>query len=267
MWVDTHCHLDAPEFDQDRDSVVQQAVAAGMVCCVVPAVSARTFPWLRNCCQRFPPCVPAYGIHPMFVNEAQSRDLAVLEQYLREARPVAVGEIGLDGTVVEQPGLDWQTQKSWFAAQLTLAQRFNLPVILHVRKAIDEVCHLLRQIPVKGGIAHAFNGSRQQADQLIKLGFKLGFGGAMTYPGSTRIRKLAAEIPLSAIVLETDAPDIPPVWLNQNGLRARNEPGELPAIAQTLADLRKLPLSEIMAITTDNAKNIFGRHLACRISN
>lgn len=256
MWVDTHCHLDAPEFEKDRESVVLQAVAAGMTCCVVPAVSAANFRSVKTCCERYFPCVPAYGIHPMYVNQAQSDDLDVLEQYLLEAGPVAVGEIGLDGTVVDQPGLDWQTQKSWFAAQLKFAQRFDLPVILHVRKAIDEVCQLLRKNPVKGGIVHAFNGSWQQANVLITMGFKLGFGGAMTYSGSKRIRKLAQELPLSAIVLETDAPDIPPAWLAKNGLRGRNQPGELPAIAAVLADLRGLELAEVMVATTSNARDV-----------
>lgn len=256
MWVDTHCHLDAPEFDLDRDAVVQLAIKAGMQCCVVPAVSAASFPLVKNCCARFSLCMPAYGIHPMYVNHARTCDLDLLETYLCHEQPVAVGEIGLDGTVTDQPGLAWDQQEKWFEAQLKLAQDYDLPVILHVRKAIDAVCKGLRKIRVKGGIAHAFNGSRQQADVLIGMGFKLGFGGAMTYSGSTRIQKLAKALPLDAIVLETDAPDIPPAWLVKNGVRGRNQPSELLAIAHVLAELREVSVAEICAATSQNALSV-----------
>jgi Tat protein secretion system quality control protein TatD with DNase activity len=157
-----------------------------------------------------PGCVAAYGIHPLYVMRAAEADLAVLRDWLAGERPVAVGEIGLDFFVAD---LDPARQEHFFVEQLKLAREFDLPVLLHVRRSVDAVLKQLRRHRVRGGIAHAFNGSRQQADAFIGLGFKLGFGGTLTYPGSTRIRALAAELPLDAIVLETDAPDIPPAWL------------------------------------------------------
>ena len=260
VWIDSHCHLDAAEFALDRDTVYAQAVAAGMGQCVVPAVSLSNCSDVLACCQRYEKCVPAYGIHPLFVAQAVADDLDKLADWLATHPAVAIGEIGLDGSVVDQIGLGWDNQLFYFTAQLKLAQRFGLPVILHVRRAIDEVCQALRRLPVKngikGGIAHAFNGSRQQADILISMGFKLGFGGAMTYSGSTRIRQLAKALPLSAIVLETDAPDIPPAWLDQQGVRGRNQPAELPAIAQVLADLRGISVEEVLSVCATNTQAV-----------
>ena len=166
-------------------------------------------------------------------------------------RPVAVGEIGLDFYV---PGFDAARQEYFFVQQLKTAREFDLPVLLHVRRSIDQVLKCLRRVGVRGGIAHAFNGSRQQADEFIRLGFKLGFGGAMTYPGSTRIRQLAATLPISSIVLETDAPDIPPVWISGK----RNMPAELLRIAQVLADLRNESLSQAIQATSENAEQVIG---------
>lgn len=253
-WVDTHCHLDAPEFSDDRDQVYARASNAGMVGCIVPAIHQANWYEVRDCCGRYEKCVPAYGIHPLFSGEARPEHLALLADWLAENPAVAVGEIGLDGFVA---GLDWNQQIFYFTEQLKLARQFELPVILHVRQAIDAVTHTLRRYPVKGGIAHAFNGSRQQADILIGMGFKLGFGGAMTYEGSKRIRQLAKDLPLSAIVLETDAPDIPPCWLDTGGIRLRNEPGELPKMANVLADLRRIPVDEVMGACLSNTQAVF----------
>ncbi|MBS1143131.1 MAG: TatD-related deoxyribonuclease [Proteobacteria bacterium] len=245
--IDTHCHLDAAEFDADRDAVHAAALAAGVTQLVVPGVAVAGFPALKACVDRHAGCVAAYGIHPLYVMQAGEADLAVLENWLQAERPVAVGEIGLDHYVAE---IDPQRQEYFFVEQLKLARRFDLPVLLHVRRAIDPVLKLLRRHQVRGGIAHAFNGSRQQADEFIKLGFKLGFGGAMTFDGSTRIRDLAATLPLESIVLETDAPDIPPAWLN----RGRNAPAELARIAEVLADLRRMPVADVIAQTSANAR-------------
>src|ERR1035437_3356353 len=250
MLIDTHCHLDAREFDDDRDAVLDAARVAGVSGIVVPAVEAGNFAAVNACCVRYPECFPAYGIHPLFLECAREADLATLRDRLTdeatgEKPPVAVGEIGLDFFV---PGFDAARQEYFFVAQLKIARDLNLPVLLHVRRSVDQILKGLRRIGVQGGIAHAFNGSRQQAEELIRLGFKLGFGGAMTYPGSTRIRQLAVTLPLDTIVLETDAPDIPPVWLAGQ----RNSPGELKLIAQVLADLRSLPLEQIQHVTTNN---------------
>lgn len=249
MLIDTHCHLDAAEFSPDRDAVHAAALAAGVARIVVPAVAVDTFSTVKTTVARYPGCVAAYGIHPLYVMSAKEDDLAVLRDWLRAEQPVAVGEIGLDYYVT---GLDPERQAFFFVEQLKLAQEFNLPVLLHVRRAVDQVLKYLRRHPVRGGIAHAFNGSRQQADEFIKLGFKLGFGGAITFSGSTRIRDLAANLPLESIVLETDAPDIPPAWL----ARGRNAPAELPRIADVLAGLRAMAPDELAAVTAANARRV-----------
>jgi len=248
--IDTHCHLDAAEFDADRDAVYAAAkVGAGGTAVrtiVVPAVERANFGAVASLCREYPGCVPAYGIHPMYVGRARPDDLLALRETLAREAAVAVGEIGLDRYVEPR---DDALQEHFFVEQLKIARAFSLPVLLHVRRASDPILAQLRRIGVPGGIAHAFNGSRQQAEAFIALGFKLGFGGAMTYPGSKRIRALAASLPLESIVLETDAPDMPPTWK----VGARNTPADLPRIAETLAELRGLPLAEIVAATTGNA--------------
>jgi len=250
MLIDTHCHLDAAEFDGDRAGVHAAAVAAGVERIVVPAVAVDGFSKLKDTVGRYAGCAAAYGIHPLYVMQAREADIATLAHWLSSENPVAVGEIGLDHFVSES---DPARQAWFFVEQLKLACTFELPVILHVRRAIDPILKELRRFKPRGGIAHAFNGSRQQADEFIKLGFKLGFGGAMTYSGSTRIRDLAATLPLESIVLETDAPDIPPAWLN----RGRNSPAELPRMARVLAELRGLDIAELMAATSANAVAAF----------
>ena len=174
MLIDTHCHLDAAEFAADRDAVQAQALAAGVGGIVVPAVAVDSFATTKTTVARYPGCVAAYGIHPLYVPSAQASDLRTLRDWLAQEKPAAVGEIGLDFYVADAD----PTRQEWlFAEQLKLAREFNLPVLLHVRRAIDAVLKQLRRHRVCGGIAHAFNGSRQQAEEFIKLGFKLGFGG------------------------------------------------------------------------------------------
>lgn len=260
MWTDTHCHLDAPEFDADRDSVVDRACAAGVGQIVVPAVEVSNFETVRVLAHRHG-FTYALGIHPLYTGRAQGADLQRLREALAAHRDnprlVAVGEIGLDHFV---PGLDLARQQQFYVAQLELAREFDLPVILHVRRSADTLLKQLRTIKVQGGIAHAFNGSEQQAMAFVDLGFKLGFGGAMTFDRALQIRRLAQTLPLGAIVLETDAPDIPPHWLYRTagqraaGETSRNEPGELPRIAATLADLRGLSLQDLAAATSANAR-------------
>ncbi len=259
MLIDTHCHLDCAEFADDRDAVVERARAAGVGELVVPAVATDNFAAVRACCSRYAGCRPAYGIHPLYVGDARDaeRELAALRAWLASEidgplPPLAVGEIGLDFYVA---GHDVERQQRFYLGQLAIAREFDLPVLLHVRRAVDAVLKGLRRVGARGGIAHAFNGSRQQADEFMRLGFKLGFGGAMSYPGSTRIRQLAASLPLEAIVLETDAPDIPPYWL----AGARNEPAELAAVARVLAELRGVPADEVAAATSANARAVLSR--------
>lgn len=250
MFIDTHCHLDAAEFGDSQAALVRDAQAAGVDRFVNPSVARGNFDAVRQLCARHPACAPAYGIHPMYTDDATPRDLEILREYLQQHQPVAVGEIGLDFFI---PHYDQARQEHFFVEQLKLARDFGLPVLLHIRRAQDTILKRLRQIRVSGGIAHAFNGSRQQAEEFIKLGFKLGFGGTMTYPRATRLRELAATLPLDSLVLETDAPDIPPVFL-QAGEPNKSE--FLPRIAETLAELRQLPLNEIARLTTANALSV-----------
>jgi TatD DNase family protein len=258
-WIDSHCHLDAPEFDPDRPAVCERARSAGVALLVIPAVECALFDSVRLLAHATGQ-VYALGLHPLYVQRQPADALAQLAQALHahrdDERLVAVGECGLDGFV---PGLDWATQEHFCAAQLALARSVDLPVILHVRRSADALLKQLRRAGLRGGIAHAFNGSEQQARAFIDLGFRLGFGGAMTFDRALQIRRLAQTLPAEAIVLETDAPDIPPHWRYRTaaeraqGLGSRNEPGELPRIAETLAALRGWTLEETASTTTANA--------------
>jgi TatD DNase family protein len=251
FFIDTHCHLDAAEFEADRDTVYAAAVAAGVGIQVVPAVSRDNFAAVAATCENYPGCLPAWGLHPMYIHVHRPEHLADLRKQIEAQRPVAVGEIGLDLFV---KNLDPATQEYFLIEQLKIAKEFDLPVLLHCRKANDELLKQLRKVGVRGGIAHAFNGSPQQAAEFIKLGFKLGFGGAFTWPRANNLRRLAVNLPLEAIVLETDSPDIPPAWIG----RGRNAPGELPRIAQTLAELRGVDIETVALATTRNARELFG---------
>jgi len=239
-WLDSHCHLDAAEFDHDRDAVVGRAAAAGVRRILIPAVDAASFPRVAACATRYG-FAYALGIHPLYVDRAVAEDLERLEAAARAAlddpRFVGIGEIGLDHFVADA---DRDRQRRFFAAQLEIAARLALPVVLHVRRAVDDVLRYFRQSKVGSGIAHAFNGSEEQATACIAAGLRLGFGGAATYDGSKRIRRLAAFVPDDAWVLETDAPDMPPQWLREGPAAdsPRNEPAELARIASEIATLR-----------------------------
>jgi TatD DNase family protein len=256
MLIDTHCHLDAAEYDSDRDAVAQRALDAGVERIIVPSVAAFNFQATVDC-RRYPGVEIALGMHPMYVHVHKEEHLAQLEEAIRVHRPVAIGEIGLDRfqSCIDRPGVlehDLTMQEFYFSEQLKLARNYNLPVLLHIRRANDQILKFLRRIKAPGGIAHAFNGSMQQAREFIKLGFKLGFGGAFTYTRATNLRNLAMELPLDSIVLETDGPDIPPEWIT----RQRNEPAEIPRIALTLATLRGISLDEIASVTSENARKL-----------
>ena len=245
--VDTHCHLDAAEFDGDRDSVAEAARHAGVAAIVVPAVEISNFPAVQSCCARHPHCLAAYGLHPMYIARHRPEHVAELRAWVERERPLAVGEIGLDLFV---RGLDYATQEFYYAEQLKLARDFDLPVLLHARRANDQILKHLRRLGITRGIAHAFNGSLQQAREFLKLGFKLGFGGAATYSRATRLQELVRELPREALVLETDAPDIPPVWIAGQ----RNSPAELPRIAEAIARLWDCDSAEVARRTTANAR-------------
>ncbi|MBK6558295.1 MAG: TatD family hydrolase [Comamonadaceae bacterium] len=267
VWIDTHCHLDAPEFGTDAAEVRARATTVGVAQCVIPAVEVANFDTVRTLAHRFGDAY-ALGIHPLYVARAQEADLATLdtalERHRDDPRLVAVGEIGLDYFVPElKLGPLKERQEHFYREQLKLARRHGLPVILHVRRSADALLRALRELaPLQGwrGIAHAFNGSQQQAQAFIDLGFKLGFGGAVTYERALQLRRLAAELPLSALVLETDAPDIPPHWLYVTAeqraagqARQPNEPAELPRIGAVVAGLRGISVEELALATVRNA--------------
>jgi TatD DNase family protein len=277
-WIDSHCHIDAPEFDLDRSAVIQNAQAQGVAWCVMPAVQAIDFLPLQKLAQEFQQPY-ALGIHPLYVPQAQEQDLAFLAQCIDNAlaqdangqrtdsRLVALGEIGLDFFVPALCELAMREKQEFFYhAQLKIAQKYKLPVILHVRKSADELLKGLRRFAVQGGIAHAFNGSFQQAQTFIEMGFALGFGGALTFDRALQLRRLAKELPLSALVLETDAPDIPPHWIYKTQSQrqstqaltsqSRNEPAQLPRIGAVLAALRGVSASDIAQATLVNARRV-----------
>ena len=267
-WIDTHCHLDAPEFAADRVAVRARAAGAGVRHCVLPAVEVANFASVRQLAHAGGDSY-ALGIHPLYVKHAQDRDLQQLDAELAarvgDPRLVAVGEIGLDFFVPELCVEPLRArQELFYLEQLRLARKYGLPVILHVRRSADRLLRGLRTVAAEGaawsGIAHAFAGSAQQAAEFVKAGLKLGFGGAVTFERALQLRRLAGSLPLSALVLETDAPDIPPHWMYRTSAQratgaaqARNEPAELPRIAAVVADLRGISSEALARASTDNA--------------
>ena len=271
QWIDTHCHLDAREFDADRAAVVARADAAGVTMQVIPAVGVFNFDTVRRLAHEHG-LAYGLGIHPLCVGDAPDEDLDRLAQALQDhkddPRLVAIGEIGVDLFVPELVAIR-PRQEHFYREQLKLARRFGLPVLVHVRRSSDAVLAGLRRIEVPGGIAHAFNGSDQQAGHFVERGFRLGFGGSVTFETAHQIRRIAASVPASALVLETDSPDIPPHWLYRTAAeraaaspplpQARNEPAEVARIAPSLAALRGIPLEELAALTRANAFAVMPR--------
>lgn len=268
-WIDTHCHLDAPEFGSQGEAIAEAARTVGVSGLVLPAVRLRDWDTVRHLAHAVGAAY-AVGIHPLAVEEPEHADEGHCWEQLRawigrwrsDPRLVAVGEIGLDHFV---PDRDRARQQRFYAAQLRLAREWELPVLLHVRRSADALLAGLRRCAVPGGIAHAFNGSRQQAQQFVDRGFALGFGGTLTFDRSLQIRRLASDIPAEALVLETDAPDIPPQWLYRPAATrgqtppVPNTPSELPRIGAVLARLRGWSLGETARVTRTNALRVLPR--------
>ncbi|RKZ67395.1 MAG: TatD family deoxyribonuclease [Gammaproteobacteria bacterium] len=248
--IDTHCHLDFEVFNDDREQVLQEAGDVGLIGIVVPGTHQQGWKNLLSVCAAHDALYPAIGLHPMFLEQHQESDIEKLEYAINDSKPYAIGEIGLDYR--DSVGDEGQ-QVFYFEQQVLLARKKELPVILHILKAHDQALKILRNSPVCGGTVHAFNGSLQQAEQYIELGFKLGFGGMLTYERSSKLRKLAADLPLESIVLETDAPDMT-VFQHQY---QRNSPVYLPYCLQALAGLRNETPDVIAAQTTENAISVF----------
>ena len=249
--VDTHVHLDDPAFDGDRDEVVARARAAGVRRQVVPAIDAATWPRLRDCCAASPGLHAAYGLHPLLLADHRDVHLDRLRDWIERERPVAVGECGLDYYVDD---LDRDAQRHFFEAQLRIARECDLPVIVHARRAVEDVIIAIRKVGGLRGVVHSFAGSVEQARQLDDAGFLLGFGGPATYPRANRIRKVVAAVPLNQLLLETDAPDQPLCGYQGQ----RNEPCRLPGVLAVIAEIRGVDEAVIAKATTANAERLFG---------
>ncbi|MCS3845238.1 TatD DNase family protein [Xanthomonas campestris] len=249
--IDSHCHLDAGEFDADRATVIARAQAAGVMQQVVPAITAASWPGLREACALAPGLHPAYGLHPIFLDQHRPEHLELLAEWIARERPCAIGECGLDFFL---DGLDAQAQRHYFDGQLQLAKRFDLPLIVHARRAVEEVIARIKAVGGIRGVVHSFAGSPEQAQQLWKLDFMIGLGGPVTYPRANRLRGLAAQMPLQHLLLETDAPDQPDAEIRGQ----RNEPARLRTVLDCIAQLRGEPAEAIAAQTSANARRLFG---------
>ncbi|HET8553729.1 MAG TPA: TatD family hydrolase [Rhodanobacteraceae bacterium] len=249
--VDSHAHVDADAFGEDRVEVLERALNAGVEHIVVPATTAARWPVLASICDAQPALHAAFGLHPMFLDEHREAHLASLPAWLHEHKAVAVGECGLDFHI-DDPRPD--RQRMYFRRQLDMARELDLPVIVHARKAVEEVIHSVRKAGPLRGVVHSFSGSREQARQLADLGFLIGIGGPVTYERAKRLRRTVADIPLDTLLLETDAPDQP----DAHHRGQRNEPARLPEILQCIADLRDEDAQTIAAATRSNAMRLFG---------
>lgn len=249
--VDSHSHFDVVEFDDDRAVALARARAAGVGRQLVPAIDAAGWPKLRQVCTRFAGLYPAYGLHPMFLDAHRPEHLDRLRAWIECERPLAIGECGLDYFV---EGLDADTQQVYFDAQLQLAHEFDLPVIVHARRAVDAVIASIRRIGGLRGVIHSFPGSKEQAAQLHGLGFLLGIGGPVTYERANKLRSVVATVPLEQLLLETDSPDQPGA-----GHRGqRNEPAHLIEVLDVVAGLRGMAREALADATTANAERLFG---------
>lgn len=249
-FIDTHCHFDEPDFDDDRSVLADEMEKLGVSQLILPATMAKLWTRIRGICTAFPHCHACYGLHPVYLAEHRNRDIEQLRTWLLHGKAVAIGECGLDFFIPE-PNVS--AQEALFAAHLKLAREFDLPLVVHARSSLDHVIKWLRRFPGVRGVVHSFAGSQQQADTLIRLGCYLGVGGTVTYPRAQRLRQVLAQVPLECLVLETDAPDQPDsAWRGK-----RNVPTRLPIIAAHLAELRGLTLEQVAAITTANARRLF----------
>ena len=249
--TDSHAHLDDSSFDPDRGEVLRRAAEAGVRRIVVPAIHRDAWAGIERLCAEHPQALPAYGLHPIFLEQRRPEHVAELARWLKGHPAVAVGEIGLDYFLEE---LDREQQRGYFEQQLHIAREFDLPVIVHARRAVDEVTATLRRIGGLRGVVHSFSGSEQQAEQLWRLGFHLGIGGPVTYERAQRLRRIVAGMPIEHLLLETDAPDQPGA-----GHRGqRNEPACIAEVLRVVAELRGASAADIAAATTANAARLFG---------
>lgn len=251
MIFDSHSHIDAPEFDPDRDEVIRRAEAAGVREQLVPAIACATWPKLKSICDAGPGLLPAYGLHPMFVDQHRPEHLDSLQQWIQRERPKAVGECGLDFFV---EGLDAVAQRMYFRRQLEIARDFDLPVVLHARRVVEEVIATIRSVGGLRGVIHSYSGSEEQARQLFSLGFLLGIGGPVTHERARRLRRIVSNSPVESLLLETDSPDQPDALHRGQ----RNEPAFIVNVLETVAALRRTDVGSVADATRRNAQRLFG---------
>ncbi|BFM49373.1 TatD family hydrolase [Marinomonas sp. THO17] len=247
MFIDSHCHLDFSVFDQTRDELMLSCEAAGIKGFLVPATTAASWRTLSRLSKRYSQWRIAYGLHPYFLSQARLDELDALAEACEADDVLAIGEIGLDNW----PGsCDMGVQKDFFARQLQIAKSLNLPVVIHARKSYDLVYQLLRRVGLKcGGVIHAFNGSYEQAQRFLELGFVLGIGGTITYPRAKKAQRVLAALDRQAYVLETDSPDMP-LCGKQGKI---NTPLSVIQVAQHVAQIR---MEEVEQIAVDSYGNL-----------
>ena len=248
---DSHSHIDAPEFDPDRDEVIMRAESAGVRQQLVPAIDHAGWPKLKSICAAWPGLLPAFGLHPMFLDRHRPEHLEALQEWIEREHPTAVGECGLDFFV---DGLDADSQRMYFRRQLEIARDFELPVVLHARRAVEEVIATIRSVGRLRGVIHSYSGSEEQAAQLFGLGFMLGIGGPVTYERATRLRRIVSTMPLEFLLLETDSPDQP----DSLHRGQRNEPALIVTVLESVARLRQMDPEAVADATCDNARRLFG---------
>ena len=248
--TDSHCHLDDDRFDQHRDRIVDNARALGIDRIVIPSTTANRWPKVKQVAESYTGAYPAYGLHPMFIEQHQVAHLSELDEWLDREKPLAVGECGLD---FYQSRVDEKWQIQLFSEQVQLAKNHRLPLIVHARKAMDEVISLLRRSAPMTGVIHSFAGSLQQAEQLIDLGFKLGIAATVSFERAKKLRSVVAKIPEHGLLLESDAPDQPGV--NHRG--ELNEPSFIVEHLATIAELRGISETQLSKILQKNNEALF----------
>jgi len=253
--IDSHCHLDFEAFDEDRTQVYERAAAAGISDIIIPGTERRYWARINRLCARNENFHACYGLHPYWSKQHSEQDIEALTRYIADHRPVAIGECGLDfrSQMITEPA-DKNTQCFFFEAQLGIAVQQDLPVVIHSVRATETVIQVIKKFNKLRGMIHSFSGSLEQANQLIELGFYISLSGGITYDRANKLRKVAAQIPLTSLLLETDAPDQP----DQNNSGKRNEPSFLINTLDTIDDLREEPRELIAKQTTANAKTLFG---------
>jgi TatD DNase family protein len=248
--IDSHVHFDDACFDDDREAALARAHEAGVEAQIIPAVKADWWPRIKQLCTKYPGLHATYGLHPMYLSDHLPQHLDELQTWIEQEKPVAIGECGLDFYIEDpQP----ESQQLYFERQLELATEYQLPVIIHARRSVETVILTLRRYPGLSGVLHSYAGSEEQARQLIEMGFYLSFGGPITYERSKRLHKLVRNLPLNAILLETDAPD-QPGSLHRG---ERNEPAYLPEVLHAISQLRNEDPMYIADTTSNNCRRLF----------